>query len=95
MSMNQTPMSERVHIGFFGKRIPDVCFTEGAESATIIKKTESVCREDHFRCTPIFFYGGRKVTGVLPGLQNLSGAYQTSRVGSIPTCPRQIKMLGR
>ena len=36
-------------------------------------------------------YGGRKVTGVLPGLQNLCGAYETSRVGSIPTCPRQRK----
>ena len=32
---------------------------------------------------------GRKATGVLPGLQNLSGADETSRVGSIPTCPRQ------
>ena len=36
-------------------------------------------------------YGGRKVTGVLPGLQNLCGAYEASRVGSIPTCPRQRK----
>ena len=34
-------------------------------------------------------YGGRKATGVLPGLQNLCGADDTSRVGSIPTCPRQ------
>ena len=37
----------------------------------------------------LLIYGGRKATGVLPGLQNLCGADDTSRVGSIPTCPRQ------
>lgn len=35
-------------------------------------------------------YGGRRVTGVLPGLQNQCGR-GTSRVGSIPTCLRQKK----
>jgi hypothetical protein len=34
-------------------------------------------------------YGGRWVTGVPPGLQNQCGALGASRVGSIPTCPRQ------
>ena len=34
-------------------------------------------------------YGGRWVTGVPPGLQNQCGALRASRVGSIPTCPRQ------
>ena len=34
-------------------------------------------------------YGGRRVTGVLPGLQNQCGALRASRVGSIPTCLRQ------
>ena len=29
------------------------------------------------------------MTGVLPGLQNQCGALRASRVGSIPTCPRQ------
>ena len=46
-----------------------------------------MCRERHRPGTPNHIYGGRKVTGVLPGLQNLSGAQETSRVGSIPTCP--------
>ena len=36
-------------------------------------------------------YGGRRVTGVLPGLQNQSVGRGTSRVGSIPTCLRQKK----
>ena len=34
-------------------------------------------------------YGGRRVTGVLPGLQNQCGALGASWVGSIPTCLRQ------
>lgn len=42
-------------------------------------------------CFEIKVYGGRKVTGVLPGLQNLCGAAEPSRVGSIPTCPRQSR----
>ena len=35
--------------------------------------------------------GGRRVTGVLPGLQNQCGALIPSRMGSIPTCLRQFK----
>ena len=34
-------------------------------------------------------YGGRRVTGVLPGLQNQCGALIPSRMGSIPICSRQ------
>ena len=34
-------------------------------------------------------YGGRRVTGVLPGLQNQCWAFVASWVGSIPTCLRQ------
>ena len=37
-------------------------------------------------------YGGSWVTGVPPGLQNQCGALGASRVGSIPTCPRQRKL---
>ena len=36
-------------------------------------------------------YGGRRVTGVLPGLQNQCGALIPSRMGSIPICSRQKK----
>ena len=36
-------------------------------------------------------YGGRRVTGVLPGLQNQCWALGASWVGSIPTCLRQKK----
>lgn len=32
------------------------------------------------------------MTGVPPGLQNQCGALGASRVGSIPTCPRQRKL---
>ena len=35
-------------------------------------------------------YGGRRVTGVLPDLQNQCGAWYVP-VGSIPTCLRQKK----
>ena len=34
-------------------------------------------------------YGGRRVAGVLPGLQNQCGALIPSRMGSIPICSRQ------
>ena len=34
-------------------------------------------------------YGGRRVTGVPPGLQNQCWAFVASWVGSIPTCLRQ------
>ena len=35
------------------------------------------------------YYGGRRVTGVPPGLQNQCGALIPSRMGSIPICSRQ------